>query len=182
MAGERRRVREAVVGKLAVEVGQLAARGVRCGGNACSELVFLCGEDRGGEGAPDPLGNPARTALRASLDRLGYPPECWEWLLATTPEGPLAPALLREALCALDPATVAIVDGKGRGAFANAYAAELSALADTDAALLVPGVPADVLGMRVMYLGDFASGLADGREKQRLWHRLKRLRPLGQPY
>lgn len=185
MAGGRGERRRAYLGKVEAEVAGLVRRGVACGGNACSELLVLCGDDRAAEegaDAPDPLGEPTRAALKAALARLGYPPECWEWLGTRTPGEPLAPALLREAVCTLDPASVAIVDASARADFANAYADELAALPGLDEAMLEQGHVADVLGMRVCYVGDFARGLADEHQKQLLWHALKRLRPLGEPY
>lgn len=180
--GERRR---AYLKKAEAEVAGLVRRGVPCGGNACSELLLLCGDDHSAEegaSAPDPLGEPTRAALKAALARLGYPPECWEWLGTRAGGEPLAPGLLREAVCVLDPASVAIVDATARADFANAYADELAALPDLDEAMLEQGSVADVLSMRACYVGTFARGLADERDKQLLWHALKRLRPLGEPY
>ena len=48
--------------------------------------------------------------------------------------------------------------------------------------MLVDGVLAQVAGMRMLSLGGFAASLSDKRKKQLMWHRLKQLPPLGEPY
>ena len=179
MATSREERRRAFVDKAAAELGGLAGRGVQMGGNAFSEVLFVCGKSADGE----PFGDAETKALRASLERLGYPPECWLWVLTCDANGvPLDAGLLREALAALDAATVIAVDETAGDALRNAYANELAELGDIQQAMLAPGVVAHVLGMRVMLLGNFADALSDKREKQIMWARLKQLPPLGEPY
>jgi hypothetical protein len=36
--------------------------------------------------------------------------------------------------------------------------------------------------MRVLSLGGFAAALGDKQQKQIMWHRLKQVPPLGEPY
>ncbi|WP_346697319.1 hypothetical protein [Thermophilibacter mediterraneus] len=183
MASEREARRRACLDKAAAEVDGLVARGVVMGGNAFSAVLLVKGElaegETGGEGA---FSGADGTALRASLAKLGYAPEDWEWLLSVDAGGePLDAGLLREAVCALDPATVIACDEAAASALREAYADELAALDALEEAMLVPGALARVLGMRVMNLGGFAVALGDPHEKQVMWARLKRLPPLGEP-
>ena len=179
MAVSREERKRAYLDKAAFELEGLAQRGMVAGGNAFSELLFL----RGSAAGEEPFGEAERKALRASLERLGYPPECWLWLLARDGAGaPLDAEMLREAVAALDPATVVACDDAAAEALRNAYAEELAELGAIEQAMLVPGVVAHVRGMRVMALGNFAAALDDPREKQVMWARLKLLPPLGEPY
>ena len=179
MAVSREERKRAFLDKASAELEGLAERGVTAGGNAFSELLFLRGA-AAGEGL---FSDAERKALRASLERLGYPPECWMWLLTSDEVGtPLDASLLREAVAALDPATLVAVDDAAAEALRNAYANELAELGAIEQAMLVPGVVAHVLGMRVMALGNFAAALDDPHGKQIMWARLKLLPPLGEPY
>ena len=179
MAVSRDERKRAYLDKAEAELGRLAERGVVAGGNAFSEVLFV----RGSAAGDKPFEEAERKALRASLERLGYPPECWLWLLSCDNAGvPLDPALLREAVAALDPATVIAVDDVAAEALRNAYMEELAGLGAIEAAMLLPGVVAHVLGMRVMALGNFAAALESPHDKQVAWARLKLLPPLGEPY
>ena len=184
MASERDARRRAYLDKAATEIDALTARGVRMGGNAFSAVLLVKGELSEAEKSGEPAFSGADgTALRASLERLGYPPEDWEWLLAVdAADEPLDAALLREAVCALDPATLVCCDEAAAALLREAYADELAALESLDEALLTPGAIAYVLGMRVLNLGGFAAALADPHEKQVMWARLKRIPPLGEPF
>ena len=179
MAVSREERKQAYLGKAEAELGGLAERGVVAGGNAFSELLFLRGS-AAGEGAFE---TGEQRALRASLERLGYPPECWLWLLSCDDAGvPLDAATLREAVATLDPSTIVAVDDEAADALRRAYTEELAGLDAIEAAMLVPGVVAHVLGMRVLALGNFAAALENDRDKQVAWARLKLLPPLGEPY
>lgn len=179
MATSREERRRAFVDKATSELGSLVERGAVMGGNAFSEVLFLIGKPADKE----PFGDAEAKALRASLERLGYPPECWLWLMTCDVNGvPLDAAVLREALAALDAATVIATDENAADALRNAYANELAGLGDIEQAMLAPGVVAHLLGMRVMALGDFAAALSNSRDKQIMWARLKQLPPLGEPY
>lgn len=176
--------RRACVDKTAAEVDALAGRGVRMGGNAFSSVLLVKGElsDAEKDGGPGLAGEDGR-ALRASLERLGYPPEDWATLLAVGDDGaPLAPALLREAVCALDPATLVCCDEAAAACVREAYADDLARLEDLEQALLAPGRVVHVCGMRVLDLGGFEAALADPRQKQLMWARLKQIPPLVEPY
>lgn len=186
MASEREARRRAYVDKAVAEADALVARGVRMGGNAFSEVLLVKGElseaEKGGE---QPLSGADGTALKASLDRLGYAPEDWEWLLAENASGePLDAALFREAVAALDPATVVCCDETAANLVRETYADELAELDRLEEAMLLPGEVTSVLGMRVLNLGGFAAALESGesREKQLMWARLKRIPPLGEPF
>ena len=185
MRGERELRRDAYLRKQRFELASLAERDVNMSGNAFSSCLFVKGSLSGDELAGGPLlGGADGEDLRAALAALGYAPEDWVALgavgLGST--APLDAALLREAVCVLDPATVIAVDGVAAMALRAAYATELAGLPDFDAAMLEEGVVAHVLGMRVMALGEFAASLGDGRQKQLMWARLKKLPPLGEPY
>ena len=176
--------RTLLVEKAHAELEGLSRRGVRSAGNAFSSVLLLKGEPSEDERAgASPLSGADGKALRAALTALGYAPEDWCALLSVTANGePLSPDLLRETLCVLDPATVIVCDEAAAQAMRDTYAEELVMLDDFDAAMLMPGKIARVLGMRVMALGGFAAALGDAHEKQVMWHRLKQLPPLGEPY
>ena len=186
MASERDLRRKAYVEKTTVELTGLAKRGVVMGGNAFSPILFAKGEltEEEAAGSAEPFSGDDGIALRASLSALCYQPQDWETLLVCDASGekPLEPALLREALCALDPATLVCCDEASADAVRESYADDLAELADLDQALLAPGVVAHACGMRVLNLGGFAAALGDVRQKQLMWARLKQLPPLGEPY
>lgn len=187
MASERDARRRAYVDKATAELEALAARGVRMGGNAFSSVLLAKGElsDAEKNAGPDTPGFDGEDgrALRASLARLGYAPEDWATLLTVGDDGaPLAPEVLREAVTALDPATLVCCDEASAAAVREAYADDLAAVERLEEALLTPGVVAHVCGMRVLNLGGFAAALADAHAKQVMWARLKQIPPLGEPF
>ena len=184
MASERDARRRACVDKTAVEVDALVARGVLAGGNAFSAVLLVKGELTQAERDGEPAFSGADgTALRASLERLGYAPEDWEWLLSVDASGePLDATLLREAVTALDPDTLVCCDEAAAALLREAYADDLAVLDRLEEAMLAPGVVVHVCGMRTLNLGGFAAALADAREKQVMWARLKQIPPLGEPF
>ncbi len=184
MASEREARRRAYLDKTAAETDGLAARGAIFGGNAFSEVLLVKGElseaEKGGE---PPLSGADGKALRASLDRLGYAPEDWEWALTVDADGePLDVSLFRETVCALDPATLVCCDEAAANLAREAYADELALLDRLEEAMLLPGEIAQILGMRVLNLGGFEAALGDAHEKQVMWARLKKIAPLGEPF
>lgn len=184
MADEGQLRAEACVRKAQAELAGLAGRGLVMAGNAFSSVLFAKGDlsEAEREGA-SLLSGPDGKALRASLAALGYPPEDWCALSTVLADGGAAPSgLLREAVCALDPATLVACDETAAQALRETYADELAGLEDMHEAMLEPGVVAHVLGMRVMDLGGFEAALGNARQKQVMWARLKLLRPLGEPY
>lgn len=172
------------VEKAKADLASLEQRGVCMGGNAFSSILFLKGEPSKEELGDKPvLSGPDGVALRAALGALGYAPEDWCAMLTVSGNGTaLEPAIVREAVCALDPATLVACDDAAAQALRDAYADELVSLDDFEAAMLAPGKVVRVLGMRVMALGGFAAALEDAHEKQVMWARLKQLPPLGEPY
>lgn len=180
----RRDSRADTVGKARSELGSLAARGVLMAGNAFSQVTLLKGEPSEAErdGAPLLSGDDGK-ALRAALQALGYAPQDWAGLATWDESGiPLAPDLLREALCTLDPVTVVVCDDEAARVMRDVYADDLVELERLDEAMLTPGTCVRIAGMRVMNLGGFAAALADGKRKQVMWRYLKQLPPLGEPY
>lgn len=177
-----------------LELEDLARRGVRVCGNAFSSIVLVKGalnaEERSGG---DILGGADGVALRAALERLGYPPEDFCALSAVVgagetdvvatvaPGDPLPPELFRWALEALDPEAVVLLDNEAASVMREAYAEELSQIEQFDVAMLEPGLVARVLGRRVLALGGFEAALDDAKAKQRVWAFLKQLPPLGSP-
>ena len=101
---------------------------------------------------------------------------------AGAPAGPLPAPLFRDALDALDPEAVILLDEAAAAAMREAYAADLALIDDFDTATLKPGLVAHVLGRRALALGGFEAALADSHKKQVVWAYLKQLPPLGAPY
>lgn len=184
MQSERDARRRALLEKTKAEIEELTAQGCSMSGNAFSSLLLLKGSSSKEEKAGgSPLSGPDGTALRASFAALGYAPEDWAALLTVSEKGePLSPELLREAIAVLDPATLICCDEEAAAAVREAYANELAALEDFTQAMLEPGELVQLAGMRVLNLGGFASALESSQEKQRMWARLKRIPPLGEPY
>ena len=187
--------RNALLAAAQQELDALAARGVCMRGNAFSAIVLVKGELNANELAGgELLAGADGAALAAALERLGYAPEEFCALSAVAgPEGegaapevasgrPLPPALFREALEALDPEAVVLLDDTAASLMREAYAEELARIEQFDMAMLAPGLVAHVLGRRVLALDGFEAALADGRAKQRMWAYLKQLSPLGAPY
>ena len=184
MASERDVRRRAYLDKAAAEIDALVARGVVMGGNAFSTALLVKGEPSEAEQAgAEPLSGADGKALRASLARLGYAPEDWEWMLCAKADGePLPADVFRLAVCTLDPATLVCCDEAAATAVREAYAEELASIESLEEALLVPGAVSRVLGMRFLNLGGFEAALADSHEKQVMWARLKLIPPLGEPF
>ena len=184
MEASRSERRALYVEKTRSELASLSARGVLTSGNAFSSVLFAKGEPSPEEQAGAAvLSGADGKALRAALAALGYAPEDWAAFLTVDRNGsPLDAALVRETICTLDPSTLIACDDAAAQALREAYAEELVALDDFDAAMLMPGKEVRLLGMRVMALGGFAAALGDAGQKQVMWRRLKMLPPLGAPY
>ena len=76
--------------------------------------------------------------------------------------------LFREALEALDPEAVLLLDNNAADAMRETYADMLVAIDDFDTAMLKPGLVAHVQGRRVLALDGFEAALTDKAAKQRL--------------
>lgn len=190
--GERK---EALAAAVEQELGSLQARGVRIAGNAFSPVVLVKGELNADELAGESLLSGADgAALRAALPAIGWEPQDF-CALATVfgagepgiVDGPVpgdaVPAeLFREALEALDPEAIVLLDDAAADAMREAYADALAIIEDFDTAMLKPGLVAPVLGRRVLALDGFEAALMEPRQKQRMWAYLKQLPPLGAPY
>lgn len=174
------------------EFDALRARGVRMEGNAFSPIVLIKGdlneEERAGGAL---LGGADGTALRASCTAIGYAPEDFCALAAVAGEGDdpaltlgatLHTEVFREALEALDPEAVLLLDATAADLMRETYADALVAIDDFDTAMLKPGLVAHVLGRRVLALDGFEAALGDKREKQRMWAYIKQIGPVGAPY
>ena len=177
------------------ELGSLQARGVRMAGNAFSPIVLVKGELNEAErSGGELLAGADGTALRSALAAIGWAPEDFCALAAVAGAGeggaesaaapgePLPPELFREALEALDPEAVVLLDDAAADVMREAYADALAIIEDFDTAMLKPGLVAHVLGRRVLALDGFEAALSDKAEKQRMWAYIKQLPPLGAPY
>lgn len=178
--------KQAFLDKTRYEIDNLTRQGVVLAGNAFAQVLFAKGQLDPGELDDDGrklLAGQDGKALRASLAALGYEPQDWAALSTLASDGkPLEPHLVRLTVTTLDPPTLVACDEAAAHALREAYADELVALDDFDAAMLAPGVVSHVRGMRVMNLGGFEDALADAHQKQIMWARLKKLPPLGEPY
>lgn len=187
--------KEALAAAAEQELDSLQASGVRMAGNAFSPIVLVKGELNGDESAGGVLlAGADGTALRSALAAIGWAPEDFCALAAVAGPGkdgvvpvavpgePLSPEPFREALEALDPEAVVLLDDAAADVMREAYADALAIIEDFDTVMLKPGLVAHVLGRRVLALDGFEAALADKAEKQRMWAYLKQLPPLGAPY
>ena len=188
-------VKEALAVAAEQELESLRARGVRMLGNAFSPVVLVKGELNEAERAGgELLAGADGMALRAALGAIGWQPEDFCALSAVMgigdagvvgidePGTPLAPSLFREAVEALDPEAIILLDGAATDVMRETYADALAIIEDFDTAMLQPGLVAHVLGRRVLALDGFEAALSIPREKQRMWAYLKQLAPLAAPY
>lgn len=175
------------------ELDALCARGVRWEGNAFSPIVLIKGDLNEEEACwRRAFGGADGTALRASCTAIGYAPEDFCALAAVAGEGDdpgtftlgamLPTEVFREALEALDPEAVLLLDATAADLMRETYADALVAIDDFDTAMLKPGLVAHVLGRRVLALDGFEAALGDKREKQRMWAYIKQIGPVGAPY
>lgn len=187
--------KEALAAAAEQELKGLEARGVRMAGNAFSPVVLVKGELNDAERSGDPLLSGADgTALRAALGAIGWEPQDLCVLAAVAGSGDEAVAggltagellpvdLFREALEALDPEAVILLDDAAADLLRETYADALAIVEDFDTAMLKPGLIAPVLGRRVLALDGFEAALSQPAEKQRMWAYLKQMLPLGAPY
>lgn len=187
--------KEALADAAEQELKGLEARGVRMAGNAFSPVVLVKGELNDAERSGEPLLSGADgTALRAALGAIGWEPQDLCVLAAVAGSGdeavagglmagePLPVDLFREALEALDPEAVILLDDAAADLLRETYADALAIVEDFDTAMLKPGLIASVLGRRVLALDGFEAALSQPAEKQRMWAYLKQMPPLGAPY
>lgn len=186
MASQQDVRKRAYLDKTHHEIEYLVSRGVVMSGNAFAQVLFAKGQLDPGEldnNGAELLAGADGKALRASLAALGYEPQDWAALSTLSADGqPLDPELVRLSVTTLAPSTLVACDELAAHALREAYADELVAIENFDAAMLTPGVVARVRGMRVMNLGGFEAALSDAHQKQIMWARLKKLPPLGEPY
>lgn len=177
-------IRAAYQAIMQTEAKKLANKGVNLEGQAFSSLLILKGnlsdaERKGGE----LLGGADGKALRSALDALGYAPEDWCVAATINAKGEaLAQDLFRLTVTSLQPNTLIICDEEAASTVRDAYAQELELLEDPKAAVLEAGTLVNIMGMRLMNLGGFASALDDPKQKQIMWLRLKQVGPLQVPY
>ena len=86
-----------------------------------------------------------------------------------------------EALEALDPEAVLLLDNSAADVMRETYADMLVAIDDFDTAMLKPGLVAHVQGRRVLALDGFEAALTDKAAKQRMWAYIKQLTPPAAP-
>lgn len=187
--------KEALAAAAEQELRGLASRGVRMVGNAFSPIVLVKGDLNDAERAGgDLLAGADGVALRAALGAIGWQPQdlCVLSSVAGAADagvadgpsagGSLPVPLFREALEALDPEAVILLDDAAADLMRETYADALAIIDDFDTAMLKPGLVASVLGRRVLALDGFEAALAQPAEKQRMWAYLKQMPPLGAPY
>lgn len=193
MAVSARERRAALAAQARQELEALETAGARMAGNGYSPILLVKGDLNEAERTGgDLLAGTDGQALRAALDAIGWAPEdfCVLATVAGAGDGtgpvaagePLPTETLCEAVEALDPEAVVLLDAAAADAFRAAYADELSAIEDAGAATLTPGIVASVLGRRVLALPGFEASLSDAHAKQVCWAYLKQLKPLGAPY
>ena len=175
MPSERSMRKEVYMAKTTHEFGDFAAQGVCMAGNAFASVLLVKGQEDFGE--------EELSALKASLEHLGYAPEAWATLLTTTKTGdPINPELVRQAISAFSPDTVLLVNDAAVASVREAYAEELEQLKTDAEKTFSPRVLVRVCGMRMVNLDNFAGALEDPRQKQLRWAAIKQVPPLGEPY
>ena len=175
MPSERFMRKEAYMAKTTHEFGDFAAQGVCMAGNAFASVLLVKGQEDFEEAE--------LSALKASLEHLGYAPEAWATLLTTTKTGdPINPQLVRQAISAFSPDTVLMVNDAAVTSVREAYAEELEQLKTDAEKTFSPRVLVRVCGMRMVNLDNFAGALEDPRQKQLRWAAIKQVPPLGEPY
>lgn len=186
--------KEALAQAAEQELAGLAKRGVRIAGNPMSPIVLVKGElDEAERAGGELLAGADGKALRSALGAIGYAPEqfCALASVAGTAETGFEAAVVgealpcevfREALEALDPVSVLLLDNAAADVMRETYADALVAIEDFDTAMLKPGLVANVLGRRVLALDGFEAALTDKAAKQRMWAYIKQLKPVGAPY
>ena len=167
--------KEAYMAKTTHEFGDFAAQGVCMAGNAFASILLVKGQED--------FEKAELSALKASLEHLGYAPEAWATLLTTTKTGdPINPLLVRQAISAFSPDTVLMVNDAAVTSVREAYADELAQLKSDAEKTFSPRVLVRVCGMRMVNLDNFAGALEDPRQKQMRWAAIKQVPPLGEPY
>ena len=175
MPSERSMRKEAYMAKTTHEFGDFAAQGVCMAGNAFASVLLVKGQED--------FEAAELSALKASLEHLGYAPEAWATLLTTTKTGdPINPQLVRQAISAFSPDTVLMVNDAAVTSVREAYAEELEQLKTDAEKTFSPRVLVRVCGMRMVNLDNFAGALEDPRQKQLRWAAIKQVPPLGEPY
>lgn len=175
MPSERSMRKEAYMAKTTHEFGDFAAQGVCMAGNAFASVLLVKGQEDFEE--------TELSALKASLEHLGYAPEAWATLLTTTKTGdPINPQLVRQAISAFSPDTVLMVNDAAVTSVREAYTDELGQLTTDAEKNFSPRVLVRVCGMRMVNLDNFAGALEDPRQKQMRWAAIKQVPPLGEPY
>lgn len=175
MPSERSMRKEAYMAKTMHEFGDFAAQGVCMAGNAFASVLLVKGQEDFEEAE--------LSALKASLEHLGYAPEAWATLLTTTKTGdPINPLLVRQAISAFSPDTVLMVNDAAVTSVREAYADELGQFTTDAEKTFSPRVLVRVCGMRMVNLDNFAGALEDPRQKQLRWAAIKQVPPLGEPY
>lgn len=112
-----------------------------------------------------PLGDAAVSAIKKSVDRLGFGADACAWIRLQAEEGEvLAPDELLEFLEGVDPISVIAADAESAHAVASAY--ELAFECDA---------PNRANGRTVVAFNDFSSMLNDKDSKQTAWNLLKKL-------
>lgn len=180
-------LRQAHIEAARQEFKSLAESGVRIEGNVFSSLLFVKGASTYTANS-SLLEEAEAKALRAAFGALGWAPED-ECVLCTSGEAgvgaqalPLNPELFREALEAVDPEAVVLLDQAAVDAMQAAYGEELANIEDFTVAMLEVGSVAHVMGRRVLALQGFADSLSDPQQKQAMWARMKKLPFAGEPY
>lgn len=175
MPSERAKRKDVYLAKTTQEFSTFAKQGVCMTGNAFASVLIIKGQEDFEE--------QELSALRASLEHLGYAPEAWATMLTTTKHGrEIDPTLLRQAIIAFSPHTVLIANDAARISFCTAYADDLAQLGSAEEQQLSPRLLVHVCGMRVVNLDNFSRALGDSHQKQMRWSAIKQVPPLGEPY
>ena len=177
MGREERELAALYLRRARAELDDLARAGFLLAGSGFPQVLLLKGEPGPAELAgAGLLSGPDGAALRAALDRLGYPDDAWAacstFVNISADATPAFPGDLAWAVEVFDPELVVALDAVAAHTLVEAWELEEP---------LSPGAVTRVRGRRVLALGGFEASLADPKAKQLSWAHLKQVPPLRAP-
>ena len=168
----------AYAAQLSDELKDLTDTGVLLGGSIPAEVLFISSALKDAPESQNLIEPDTLDALEKSLDALGYLENSYT-ILSSVSLGPdnvaldLPKELMRLAIEVIDPVSIISLDKKSSSLLFDAYEQQKSPQF---------GSLEQILGRKVLILDGFAKSLDNPKEKQLMWHALKKLPPEQAPY